>query len=407
MCTGVRPGAASGILVPMSEPQPQPHPLDAVAWPKRTERLVLRRAGEHDIDALWQHRGRDDVGEWLGWHPVDRADWEASMPARLPDTLVFELDGRIIGDVLVSVGSAWSQREVRDRAVGVQAELGWTMHPDFEGRGYASEAVREVIRVCFEELGLHRIQAGAFTPNEPSQKLMRRVGMRLESSSLRDALHRDHGWVDGVMYGLLAEEWRRQRDGRAPRATILHGFTASPEDHWFPWLAERLEAAGFEVRVPALPDAQDPDADAWQAAASDAIGEIRDGDAVIGHSLGALAAVRVLAERARRAEGGAVDPADRLGSLVLVSGFAGPVEPIPELDRFAAAAVDLAGVPAVVRSIAVLRSDDDAIVPAADTEALAAALGVPVEVVPGGGHFLGREGWTKLPAALWPVLRTS
>lgn len=391
----------------MSEPQPQPHPLDAVTWPKRTERLVLRRAEAGDIDALWQHRGRDDVGEWLGWHPADRADWNASVPARLPDTLVFELDGRVIGDVMISVGNAWSQREVRDRAVGVQAELGWTMHPDFEGRGYATEAVREAIRVCFEELGLHRIQAGAFTPNEPSQKLMRRVGMRLESSSVRDALHRDHGWVDGVMYGLLAEEWRRRRDGRAPRATILHGFTASPADHWFPWLAERLEAAGFEVSVPELPDAQDPDADAWRAAAAEAIGDIRDGDAVIGHSLGALAAARVLAERARRTGGGAVDPADRLGSLVLVSGFAGPVEPIPELDRFAAAGVDLAGVPAMVRSIAVLRSDDDAIVPPADTDVLAAALGVPVEVVPGGGHFLGREGWTKLPAALWSVLRVS
>lgn len=390
----------------MSEPQQQPHPLDAVPWPLRTERLLLRRAEERDIDALWQHRGRADTGEWLGWHPADRADWDASVPSRLPDMLVFELDGRVIGDVMVKVSDAWSQREVRDRIVGVQAELGWTMHPDFEGRGYATEAVREAIRVAFEELGLHRIQAGAFAPNEPSQKLMRRVGMRHESSSVRDALHRDHGWVDGVMYGLLAEEWRRQRDGRAPRATILHGYTAAPHDHWFPWLAERLEAAGFEVNVPALPDSAQPDAAAWHAAADAAIGEIRDGDAVIGHSLGALAALRVIAERAQRA-GSDAAPADRLGSFVLVSGFAGPIEPLPELDAFTEAGADLSAVPGFVRSIAVVRSDDDAIVPPADTDALAAALGAPVETVPGAGHFLGREGWTKLPAALWPVLRTS
>lgn len=396
----------SGILVPMSEPQPQPHPLDVVPWPLRTERLVLRRAETGDLDALWQHRGRADTGEWLGWHPADRADWDASAPSRLPDMLVFELDGRVIGDVMIRVSDAWSQREVRDRVAGVQAELGWTMHPDFEGRGYATEAVREAIRICFEELGLHRIQAGAFTPNEPSQKLMRRVGMRHESSSVRDALHRDHGWVDGVMYGLLAEEWRRQRDGRAPRATILHGYTAAPDDHWFPWLAGRLEAAGFEVSVPELPESVRPDAAAWHAAADAAIGEIRDGDAVIGHSLGSLVALRVLAERARRA-GTGVAPADRLGSLVLVSGFAGPIAPVPELDAFAEAGVDLSAVPRFVRSIAAVRSDDDTIVPPADTDSLAAALGVPVEVVPGGGHFLGRDGWTKLPAALWPVLRTS
>ncbi|KKI16791.1 hypothetical protein XM48_14060 [Leucobacter sp. Ag1] len=187
---------------------------------------------------------------------------------------------------------------------------------------------------------------------------------------------------------------------------MLHGYTATPDDHWFPWLAERLEAAGFEVSVPELPESVRPDAAAWHAAADAAIGEIRDGDAVIGHSLGSLVALRVLAERARRA-GTGVAPAARLGSLVLVSGFAGPIAPVPELDAFAEAGVDLSAVPGFVRSIAAVRSDDDTIVPPADTDSLAAALGVPVEVVPGGGHFLGRDGWTKLPAALWPVLRTS
>ena len=402
---------------------PGSHPLDTVSWPLRTERLVLRRAEARDTDAMWEHRGRADVGEWLGWHPADRADWEASVPSRLPDTLVFELDGRVIGDVMIRVADAWSQREVAAHARGSRAELGWTMHPDVEGRGYATEAVREAIRVCFEELGLHRIEAGAFAANEASQRLMRRVGMRLESRSARDALHRDHGWLDGVMYALLADEWRTRRDGRPSRATILHGYLATPDDHWFPWLAGRLEAAGFEVRVPALPESARPDAAAWHAAAVDAIGDVRDGDAVIAHSLGGLTALRALADLAgqraaeRRMPG--TDPgsprslAHRLGTLVLVAGFCEPLESLPELDDFIAAdagpagAVHMPGIRDLVRGTSMVRSDDDAIVPAAASDALAAALEVPVEVVPGAGHFLASEGVTELRAALWPVLSRS
>ncbi|MBL3687527.1 serine hydrolase family protein [Leucobacter zeae] len=224
------------------------------------------------------------------------------------------------------------------------------------------------------------------------------------------------------MYGLLAAEWRAARDGRRPRATILHGFTADPSKHWFPWLAERLEAHGFDVRVPALPDADAPDPSAWVAAASDAIGDARDGDVVIGHSLGCATALRALADldRHRTAARGAagprdagseaadsgsseVAPAERLGALVLVAGFGTALDSLPELDGFtdsAMSGVDAARIPRLVRRIATLRSDADEIVPASASDALADALGAPVEIVRGAGHFLDREGVRALPEAL-------
>ena len=49
-----------------------------------------------------------------------------------------------------AVGDAWAQAEVADKAKRVQADLGWVIHPDFSGRGLATEAVREVLRICFE-----------------------------------------------------------------------------------------------------------------------------------------------------------------------------------------------------------------------------------------------------------------
>ncbi len=75
---------------------------------------------------------------------------------------------------------AWSQREVIDQARGAQAELGWVLDPAYTGSGYATEAVRELLRYCFEDLGVRRVTANCFLDNDASWRLMERVGMRRE-----------------------------------------------------------------------------------------------------------------------------------------------------------------------------------------------------------------------------------
>ncbi len=185
--------------------------MDALSWPVRTARLSIRRVSAADEEAVWAYRRLEQVSRWGSWRPADREDWRAILAARLRDLLVVELDGRVVGDVMVKVEDGWAQREVGERARGVQAELGWALDPAFGGRGYASEAVREVLRVCFEELGLRRVTANAFAGNVASIRLMERVGMRREVHAVADALHRELGWVDGVGYALLAQKWAADR----------------------------------------------------------------------------------------------------------------------------------------------------------------------------------------------------
>lgn len=120
-----------------------------------------------------------------------------------------------MGDLMVKVEDAWAQREVRDRGRGVQAELGWALAPAATGRGFATEAVREVIRTCFSDLGLRRLTANAFADNEASCRLAERVGMRRESYCVGESLHRDLGWVDSVGYALLASGWMGSTSGPA------------------------------------------------------------------------------------------------------------------------------------------------------------------------------------------------
>lgn len=189
--------------------------VDAVAWPVRTARLEIRPATVADGPATWQYRRLESVAHWITSAPSDSDHYlrDFAEPGRLAKTLVIELDGRVIGDLMVAIEDAWAQAEVKDQARAVQAELGWSLDPAYEGKGYATEAVGELIRLCFEELHLRRVIAQCFTDHIPSWRLMERVGMRRESHDVRGSLHRPGKWLDGFAYALLAEEWRDARGG--------------------------------------------------------------------------------------------------------------------------------------------------------------------------------------------------
>jgi RimJ/RimL family protein N-acetyltransferase len=184
--------------------------LSQLDWPRRTERLSLRPPAPDDLEAAWAYRRLDAVTMWItSAHPTFEAFAERwQQPESLAKTLVVERDGVVIGDLMVAVEDAWAQAEVVAHAQDVQAELGWCFAPEHGGRGYASEAVTELLRLGFDDLGLRRVRAECFAANEASWRLMERVGMRRESHARRDSLHRSGEWMDGYTYALLAEEWR-------------------------------------------------------------------------------------------------------------------------------------------------------------------------------------------------------
>ncbi|WP_092556754.1 GNAT family N-acetyltransferase [Actinoplanes derwentensis] len=171
----------------------------------------MRPATIDDADATWPFRRLEDVSRWITRASATLDEHRAwfRAPESLGRTLVIEHGGTVVGDLMVKVEDAWAQAEVADRARGMQAELGWVLHPEHAGRGYATEAVRELLRLCFEDLGLHRVTATCFAGNEASWRLMERVGMRREFYTVRDSLHRSGAWLDCVGYALLADEWSR------------------------------------------------------------------------------------------------------------------------------------------------------------------------------------------------------
>lgn len=187
-----------------------PADLSAVSWPIRTARLTIRPATPADADRTWQFRRLPAVDQWLSSRSTTLEEYRTKFadPDRLSKTLVVELDGALIGDLMLAVKDAWAQSDVQDQARGVQAELGWCLDPAHHGHGYATEAVTELLRICFADLGVRRVTASCFADNTASWRLMERLHLRREQHTVRESLHRSGQWFDGYGYALLADEWR-------------------------------------------------------------------------------------------------------------------------------------------------------------------------------------------------------
>lgn len=183
----------------------------------------------------------------------------------------------------------------------------------------------------------------------------------------------------------------------APQLTLVHGYCATPADHWFEWLAERARERGGEATVLAMPDSEHPMRDDWLNALATALSAMPRGGMLVGHSLGTPTVLRHLASR--------IDDW-RLDELVLVSPFLEPVPGLENLDPFVASALDaddLASIKSRAAHRTVIMSDDDPIVPPEYSARVADLIGADTVVVPGGKHFTADAGYVSLDAAL-PVL---
>jgi len=169
---------------------------------------------------------------------------------------------------------------------------------------------------------------------------------------------------------------------------IVHGYSATPADHWFGSLTEALERAGVAVRVPALPDAGEPHLEKWITAVGQAIGAPDERTGIVTHSLGGVTALHALDR---------VPGQWRLAAFVAVAGFVSALPTLPQLDSFTAVRPDVERTAARTAHRSVLLSDNDGYVPAAHTAALGQALRAEAITVPGAGHFLAEEGITTLP----------
>ena len=183
-------------------------------YPLRTDRLMLRPFQPDDAEAIAAYQGRVDVCRYIPYSPRSVADvrqrldsgaWRSTIEAEgdaITLGVTLSETGSLIGDVMLR----WASSE---HATG---EIGYVLHPAHTGHGYATEAVRALLPLAFDEQGLHRLFARLDARNSASANVCRRLGMRQEAH-LRENEWFKGEWTDEIVFGLLAHEWHAQSSG--------------------------------------------------------------------------------------------------------------------------------------------------------------------------------------------------
>lgn len=189
-----------------------------VSLPITTDRLVLRSFRPGDEDDVFAYRSVASVVRYIPGEPKTREQVEDLVSERAtagrideqhPNlTLAVELDGRVIGDVLLLLAGP-------DGADGKQAEIGWVFAPDVAGNGYATEAARAITDVAFREVGVHRVWAELEPENTASARVCERLGMRREAVFVKGSWFKER-WTDLAIYALLEDEWPTTAATSAP-----------------------------------------------------------------------------------------------------------------------------------------------------------------------------------------------
>lgn len=87
-----------------------------------------------------------------------------------------------------------------------RSEIYYSLHPKQWGQGYGTEAAQAVLKFGFQDLGLHRIEAGVHVENTKSISLLERIGMQQEGRC-RKILPIRGAWADNYMYAILEEDY--------------------------------------------------------------------------------------------------------------------------------------------------------------------------------------------------------
>ncbi len=179
------------------------------------------------------------------------------------------------------------------------------------------------------------------------------------------------------------------------RAYLIHGWSGTPEHGFFPWLKRELEARGYAVEAPAMPDADAPAYEKWMPFLETLVGTPDEQTLLVGHSMGGQAALRFL----ERLPDGA-----RVGTVVLVAPVIDRIKGMSPAEELVARPwlerpLDWAKIGRSVDAIVGIFSDNDRWIPT-EGEALVRELGGKTMMLHGRSHFSGDDGCHDLPELL-------
>ena len=173
-----------------------------------TERLILRRFEYSDIDSMIRNWTSDEQPQW------DYAESCYSTPEAVKELF----DTKYIVSYSRNDYYRWAVIEKESsECIGQIAyfsldksnqhgEIEYVIGPSFQGKGYATEMTRAVIKYGFEKINLHRIEIDCRTENEASRRVIEKCGLTYEGV-FRDFFWRKDHFEGRRVFSILKQDW--------------------------------------------------------------------------------------------------------------------------------------------------------------------------------------------------------
>ena len=171
-----------------------------------TDRLIIRLAKPDDAEEIYSYRSDTIENRYQGWFPESAEEvhnYITNMPVNIDVAdicfqfaIINKNENRLIGDM----GIIFTGHEK------MQAEIGCTLNTDFQGKGYATEALTAMVNYLFVALKKHRVVASIDPRNTASIRLIERLGFRKEAH-FKESYYLRGNWVDDIIYAKLKTEW--------------------------------------------------------------------------------------------------------------------------------------------------------------------------------------------------------
>jgi RimJ/RimL family protein N-acetyltransferase len=171
-----------------------------------TRRLIIREQNANDLDALYalwsnavyqQYEGGPLSLEEVRLKLEKNLSWSSEQPRK---RYIFAI-------TLQPEDTARGIVKLTETLLDIREwEVGWGVHPAFWGKGYATEAAQEMLRLAFKTLNAHRVVAYCRSDNAASARVMEKLGMQRDGF-LRETVWQFGQWWDEYIYSILDHEY--------------------------------------------------------------------------------------------------------------------------------------------------------------------------------------------------------
>jgi len=170
------------------------------------EKVSLWTITKEDLRKIWKYFGDFELRRFLHmrWQPVyyeNEEKWYEKLREEINDKIVFEVVENSSNEMVGLIGLHdidWYSRN---------AEIGYWIWKEYWGKGYATEAVKLVLKYAFEYLNLNKVSGRVCEPNKASQRVLEKNGFKLVGKLRKQEYIPEMGLVDVLIYDILREEY--------------------------------------------------------------------------------------------------------------------------------------------------------------------------------------------------------